>query len=851
MTFNYKFSNLLGTVYRNGNLVFSQDGNSVLSPVGNKISCFDLKNNRSSTLPIESRFNYTSLALSPNGVTLLAVNEDGEIQLISLISKTVLRKLRTNRTVKVVEFSPDGKYFAITKESNVLVYRAPGPSSRDYGPFTLERVLKGAFDDTSCLTWSTCSQIIAVGSKDTTTRIYALQKFKNLKVCCLGGHSEPIVNVFFQKDSLKCYTLSRNGHFLVWQCSIELNELEKETEQDRKSKLPKKKRTNAVDPDDTKNGDLEECDSEIDELQGSIDGLEDDMDNKKFVMANEEEQRKTTKLFYTRIKRHFLRDALPKEEEEGTDTVTDGARKRGGQAYLTAADFHKTANILVTGFSNGVFLIHEVSLDEVSLIHSLRISDQSILSISLNQTGDWIAFGCEHFGQLLVWEWQSETYVLKQQGHFNSMGCVAYSLDGASIATGGDDGKIKLWNASSGFCYVTFPEHSAAITGLIFAPPSGKVLLSASMDGTVRAFDFTRYRNFRTFTSPRPAQFGCIGVDSSGDLVAAGGTDTFEIYLWSVQTGKLLEVISGHEGPVSSLVFSPSVSSSMMASVSWDKTLRIWNAISVGSNSEVIQLGGSDGTAVAFRADGIQVAVATINGQISFFDAKTGTQTGTIEGRIDLEIGRSDTDLVTAKKSKRGKGFFTTLAYTADGTCILAGGQSKSICIYHIGEMLLIKKFQVTQNRSFDAMDEVIGRKKLSEFGTNLELVEDRDDPSGGSKAIRLPGTKKGDMSSRAHRPEVRVSGLQFAPTGREFAATTTEGLLLYSLDSQMLFDPFELELNITPDATRSAIKNREYGKALTMALKLNQVNLTREVIEQTPVENDEVLLLAKRLPQK
>ena len=130
-------------------------------------------------------------------------------------------------------------------------------------------------------------------------------------------------------------------------------------------------------------------------------------------------------------------------------------------------------------------------------------------------------------------------------------------------------------------------------------------------------------------------------------------------------------------------------------------------------------------------------------------------------------------------------------------------------------------------------------------------MVEDRDDPSGGSKAIRLPGTKKGDMSSRAHRPEVRVSGLQFAPTGREFAATTTEGLLLYSLDSQMLFDPFELELNITPDATRSAIKNKEYGKALTMALKLNQVNLTREVIEQTPVENDEVLLLAKRLPQR
>ena len=38
MKFNYQFSNLLGTVYRSGNLIFTPDGNSVISPVGNKIS---------------------------------------------------------------------------------------------------------------------------------------------------------------------------------------------------------------------------------------------------------------------------------------------------------------------------------------------------------------------------------------------------------------------------------------------------------------------------------------------------------------------------------------------------------------------------------------------------------------------------------------------------------------------------------------------------------------------------------------------------------------------------------------------------------------------------------------------
>ena len=59
------------------------------------------------------------------------------------------------------------------------------------------------------------------------------------------------------------------------------------------------------------------------------------------------------------------------------------------------------------------------------------------------------------------------------------------------------------------------------------------------------------------------------------------------------------------------------------------------------------------------------------------------TQLSTIEGRNDLGSGRSDTDLVTAKKSLQGKAF-TTVCYTADGQCLLAGGQSKNICIYQV-----------------------------------------------------------------------------------------------------------------------------------------------------------------------
>ena len=56
-----------------------------------------------------------------------------------------------------------------------------------------------------------------------------------------------------------------------------------------------------------------------------------------------------------------------------------------------------------------------------------------------------------------------------------------------------------------------------------------------------------RYRNFRTFTSPRPTQFACLATDTSGELVAAGSEDSFEVFLWSVRTGRLLDVLAGEK----------------------------------------------------------------------------------------------------------------------------------------------------------------------------------------------------------------------------------------------------------------------------------------------------------------
>ncbi|XP_056631843.1 periodic tryptophan protein 2 homolog [Diorhabda sublineata] len=806
MKFHYKFQNLLGTVYRKGDLLFTPDGNSVISPVGNRISIFDLKNNKSLTLPIESRYNYTALDLSPNGCILLAINEEGEAHLISLVSQTVIHKYRFKRKVRAVKFSPDGKHIAVCKENNVFVFKAPGPYSGEFNAFYMERVFHGAYDETTCLDWSFDSRILAVGSKDMATKLYPLDKWSNFHICSLGSHTEGIVGCFFEGNNYDITTISRNGQMCIWECSLDPEQLVAKEEIPSK----KKKQTNDSDEDDVDvTNSLEKSEEEITKALKEID-------------VNDEESKETSKLFYKRLGRHYLGDEVRKENRE---------------ALLTSAAYHKKTKILITGFSTGAFFIHE--LPDVNVIHSLSISEQKISSIALNNTGDWIALGCSGLGQLLVWEWQSETYVMKQQGHSNNMSCVTYSTDGQLLATGGEDGKIKLWNIHSGFCFVTFHEHTSAVTGVAFSG-NKKFLVSASLDSTVRAFDVIRYRNFKTFTSTRPVQFSCIGVDSSGEFVAAGGQDIFEIYLWSVKTGRLLEILAGHEGPVSSLVFSPTLASTVMVSVSWDKTMKIWDAIEKGSAHETIDL-TSDGMCVAFKPDGQEVAVATLNGQITVFNVKTSLQISSIEGRNDLGSGRSETDLITAKKNLEAKSF-TSLCWSADGESIIAGGQSKNVCIYNVKEGLILKKFEITQNRSLDAVDDFINRRKLTEFD-NIALIEEREEREGGNVAIKLPGVRKGDMSARSIKPEIRVFSLQFSPTGQSWVAATTEGLLIYGLNSSFVFDPWDLQIGITPKTIRDAIKEEDYINALMMSLKLNEVNLIQEVIESIPLKDIELLV--------
>lgn len=85
-----------------------------------------------------------------------------------------------------------------------------------------------------------------------------------------------------------------------------------------------------------------------------------------------------------------------------------------------------------------------------------------------------------------------------------------------------------------------------------------------------------------------------------------------------------------------------------------------------------------------------------------------------------------------------------------------------------------------------------------------LDLIDDdNSDIEGVEKQTRgkigfdLPGSLPNHG-----RPVIQTKCLRIAPTGRSFVAATTEGVLVYSIDESFIFDPTDLDINVTPEVT-------------------------------------------------
>ncbi|TEB33592.1 WD40 repeat-like protein [Coprinellus micaceus] len=250
-----------------------------------------------------------------------------------------------------------------------------------------------------------------------------------------------------------------------------------------------------------------------------------------------------------------------------------------------------------------------------------------VWGVAVSPDGKCIASGSED-GLVRIWDAQDGKEVEVLEGHSQCVNSVAFSGDGQHLASGSADCTVRLWDVMAGKEGNVLQGHMDMVTSVALSN-SGKELVSGSEDGSVRVWDTTTGEEMVVLDGQTRAVYS-VAFSSDGIQIASGSED-HTVRVWDWRLGKELLVLKGHTWGVMSVTFS---ADGMWIASGSDNDVRVWNA-RTGQEERAIDTQTGTMQSVAFSKDGTQILSGSEGGTLKLWDVETGRELQAFQGHTN------------------------------------------------------------------------------------------------------------------------------------------------------------------------------------------------------------------------